>query len=122
MFGRNSALPTGAALRVSTSSEEIGSHIYMKGVARLSVTIDLDVDSVMQEGQALILLIDISSSIEKIAESLQIFHFGCMMRWRHMLHRTLPIWSSRSVDTRERSSDCEATELQESHMVGLSEG
>ena len=49
MLGRNSALPARPALRVSTSGEEIGSYIYMERVTSLSVTVDLDVDGVVQE-------------------------------------------------------------------------
>jgi hypothetical protein len=49
MRGRNSAPPARAALRVSTSGEEIGSYIYMERVTSLRVTVDLDVDGVVQK-------------------------------------------------------------------------
>jgi hypothetical protein len=49
MSGRNSAPPARATLRVSTSGEEIGSYIYMERVTSLRVTVDLDVDGVVQK-------------------------------------------------------------------------
>jgi len=93
MLGRGPAPPARAAPRVTASGEEIGGYIYMERVTSLSVTVDLDVDGVVQEGQTLMLLIDISSSIEKTTESLQVFHLNSMMSWRHVRHYALPIRS-----------------------------
>ena len=42
------------------------------------------------------LLIDISPSIEKSAESFKVFHLNSLVGWRHVRHCALPIRSSRS--------------------------
>ncbi len=58
----------------------------MKRAPSLGVSVDLDIDCVMQEGQAMVLLMDVSSTIYEVAESLQVFHLDSMMRGRHIVH------------------------------------
>jgi hypothetical protein len=58
----------------------------MQPISGLRVAVNFDIDGMMQQRKTLMFLVDVDSSIEEIAERLQIFHLYGTMSRRHISH------------------------------------
>ncbi len=54
----------------------------MQGLAGLRVPVNLDVYGMLRQRQPIRDFLDISSGVEEVTQSLQVFHFHCFMQWR----------------------------------------
>jgi hypothetical protein len=86
MLGRNPTSCSRATSRVRTPCEQISGCIDMQPISGLRVAVNFDIDGMMQQRETLMFLVDVDSSIEEIAERLQVFHLYGTMSWRHISH------------------------------------
>jgi hypothetical protein len=59
----------------------------MERFTGLHVPIDLNIDGMMQEGEAAVFLINVSSGVEKFLEPQKILKFDGLMSCRYVRHR-----------------------------------
>lgn len=87
MFGSNATPAIRRTLWVRSSREQVSRDIHAQRLARLRVTVDLDVDGMVQQRKSSMLFVYVNAAIEKFSKQRKITHLDRLMSRAQVMHQ-----------------------------------
>lgn len=90
LLSSNAATAIRRSLRVRSSRKQVSRDIRVQWLARLRVTVNLDVNGMVQQRKPSMLFVDVSAAIEEFTKKRKITPLDCLMSRAQVIHQGHP--------------------------------